>query len=57
MGLEMKHMTRTEDQDLLLFVPPGDEGIFSLPVSSSSLREINIFKGQTPGFIFHFDSL
>lgn len=34
----------------------GDKGIFSLPLSSSSLQEINIFKGQMHGFIFHLDS-
>lgn len=56
-GLEMVHMSGTKDQNLLLFVPPGHEGIFSLLASSSSLLEINIFKGQTLGFIFHFDSL
>lgn len=32
------------------------QGIFSLPLFSSSLQEINIFKGQTCGFIFHLDS-
>ena len=31
-------------------------GFFSLPFSSLSVQEINIFKGQTPGFICHLDS-
>lgn len=31
-------------------------GFFSPPFSGLSVREINIFKGQTPGFICHVDS-